>query len=62
MALPDALTGHFHEAQVTHRKCFRARAVAAEMHAQLLENTVSGLTGFHVDEITNDDPANVAQA
>ena len=62
VALSHALTGHLHEAEIAHRERLGARAVAAEVSAQLLQDLVAVRPRLHVDEIRDDDAAHVTQA
>src|SRR6185437_3737158 len=61
VALPHPLPRHLHQAQIAHRKCLGARAVAREMVPDLLKHLVTVRLALHVDEVRDDDPAHVAQ-
>ena len=61
VALPHALARHLDQAEVAHRERLRARAVAAEVRAQLLQHLVAVRLRLHVDEVADDDAAEVAQ-
>ena len=61
MALPHPLPGHLDEAQIGDRERLGARAVAAKVLAKLLEHLVAIRLGVHVDEVADDDAADVAQ-
>ena len=62
VALTHPLPRHLDQPEVAHRERLRARAVAAEVRAQLLQHPVAVRLGLHVDEVTDDDAADVAQA
>ena len=61
VALPHALPRHLDQAEVADRERLRPRAVAAEVRAQLLQHLVAVRLRLHVDEVADDDAADVAQ-
>src|SRR5205085_2039525 len=61
VALANALAGHLDQAELADRIRFGARAVAAQVHAQLLHDLVAVRLRVHVDEVADDDAAQVAQ-
>src|SRR5688572_33032768 len=61
MALPHALARHLDQSEIADAERFRARAVAAQMRAQLLQHLVAVGARLHVDEVADDDATDVAQ-
>src|SRR5688572_4170522 len=61
VALPHALPSHLDEPKLAHRKRLCARAVATQVGPELLEHPIATLLRLHVDEIADDDAADVAQ-
>ena len=61
MALPHPLTRHFHEPEIAHGERLRPSAVATEVRSELLQHLVAIRLRLHVDEVANDDPADVAE-
>src|SRR5436190_2047118 len=57
----NPLPGHLDQAQLGHREGAGTCPVAAEVRAQLLKHLVAVGARLHVDEIDDDDPADVAQ-
>ena len=58
---PHPLPGHLDQAQLGHRERLGAGPVAAEVGAQLLQHLVAVGARLHVDEVADDDAADVAQ-
>src|SRR5690349_9871179 len=58
---PHPLPGHFDQAQLGHRERPGARAVMPQVGAQLLEHLVAVRLGLHVDEVDDNDAADVAE-
>src|SRR5262249_46017694 len=56
-----ALTRHLDQPQLAHGERLRARAVLAQLLAQLLEHRALVRLDLHVDEVDDDDAADVAQ-
>src|SRR5688500_374862 len=61
VALTNALACHLDQPEVADGERLRARAVARQMLPELLEDTVTVRLRLHVDEVTDDDSADVAQ-
>src|SRR5436190_2064740 len=61
VALPHPLTGHLDETEIADRERLGAGAVPAEMRSQLLEYAIAIGLRLHVDEVADNDPADVAQ-
>src|SRR5262249_40513891 len=57
-----ALPRHLDQAQIGHRERLGARAVLAQLRAQLLQHRSLVALDLHVDEVDDDDAADVAQA
>src|SRR6185503_1957723 len=62
MALPHALARHLDETELAHGERLGTRAIAAQVRAQLLQHLVAIRLGLHVDEVADDDAAQVAEA
>src|SRR4029079_19834683 len=62
MALANALPGHLDQAKVAHRECLGPGPVAAEVRAELLQHLVAVRLRLHVDEVADDDDAEIAEA
>src|SRR5207244_4764302 len=60
VALPNALPRHFDQAEVAYGDRLGAGAMTREMLPQLLENAVAVRLRLHVDEVADDDAADVA--
>ena len=60
-ALLDALAGDDDQAEVRHLQRLRRRAVLAQLLLDRLEHLLAVLLLLHVDEVEDDDPAQVAQ-
>src|SRR5690606_16351292 len=58
---PDPLTGHLDEAQVGDLERFGSGPISSEMGAELLEDSFAILLGLHVDEVADDDSADVPE-
>ena len=56
------LAGEDHEAELVHREHLRRRAVAAQLLLERAHHVAPALALLHVDEVDDDDPAEVAQA
>ena len=61
-ALADALAGHLDEAELGDREHLRAGLVAGQRVAEHLDDLVAVVPDLHVDEVDDDDAADVAQA
>ena len=57
----DALTGHFHEAELANRGRANRGFVAADGLAKFLIDGFAVFIGFHVDEVDDDEAAHVAE-
>src|SRR5881409_3436202 len=62
MTLANALPRHLDEAEVTDLERFGSRAVPTKMRAEVLQHFVAISLRFHVDEIRDDDPSDVAES
>ena len=57
----DAFAGHDDQPEVIERQYFSRRTVAGKSLLQSLRDLVPVAAVFHVDEVQNDDPAQVAK-
>ena len=58
---PDPLARHLDQAELRHGERLGAGPVAAQVGAQLLEHLVAVGARLHIDEVADDDPADVPQ-
>src|SRR4051794_1805794 len=61
VTLPNPLPSHLDQAEVADGERFRAGAVAAQMHPKLLEDPVAVRLCLHVNEVADEDAAQIAQ-
>ena len=60
--LPRAFTRHLDESERRHRHYLVARVIASHRLLEYLQNVVAVLLFFHIDEVDDDNAAEIAQA
>ena len=61
-ALANALTGHFHKTELGDIEDLGTGLVSRERLAERVDHLAAIVFDFHVDEVDNDDAANVSEA